>query len=98
LVRHDDVIRSQISPLSLPLFSPPFSPSDDGGESVHNEVDEMNEKMRIVAEKLNLKGHMAGMGTQKKFIYGPTDIEVRRKRLLFCFLFVFFCFLVVRDR
>lgn len=53
--------------------------SDDGGETVHNEVEDLNEKMRLVAEKLNLKGHMAGMGSQKKFIYGPTDIEVRRE-------------------
>ncbi len=51
--------------------------SDDGGETIHSDVEEFNEKMKTVAEKLNLKAHMAGMGTQKKLIYGPSDIEVK---------------------
>lgn len=51
--------------------------SDDGGQEVHVDDPLMNQKMEQAAEKMNLKGHMAGMGKDKKFIYGPTDIEVR---------------------
>jgi len=32
--------------------------------------------MRLAAEKLNIKGHMCGRtATNKRFLYGPTDIE-----------------------
>ncbi len=36
--------------------------------------------MKTVGEKLNLKGHVAGLGHQKKEIYGPTDIEVHKTK------------------
>lgn len=31
--------------------------------------------MHTVATILNIKGHYAGIGSDKKFLYGPCDIE-----------------------
>jgi len=42
---------------------------------VHVDDPCMSEKMEQAARKMNLKGHMAGIGDEKKLIYGPTDIE-----------------------
>ena len=51
------------------------SGSNDGGQKVHVDDPCMSEKMEQAARKMNLKGHMAGLGPEKKLIYGPTDIE-----------------------
>lgn len=49
--------------------------SNDGGLSIHADDPLMNHMMKRAAKKLNIKGHVAGRSTDKKFIYGPTDIE-----------------------
>lgn len=37
----------------------------------------LNNKMRDIGTRLNLKGHMAGLGVgqERKFLVAPTDIE-----------------------
>ncbi|PRP80831.1 hypothetical protein PROFUN_11246 [Planoprotostelium fungivorum] len=53
--------------------------SDDGGETVHDEDEELREKMRTVAERLYIRGHMTGHTPgDSKMIYGPGDIEGHR--------------------
>eukprot|EP01103_Thecamoeba_quadrilineata_P005102 TRINITY_DN14950_c0_g1_i1.p1 TRINITY_DN14950_c0_g1~~TRINITY_DN14950_c0_g1_i1.p1 ORF type:complete len:1069 (+),score=222.14 TRINITY_DN14950_c0_g1_i1:25-3231(+) len=46
-----------------------------GGNEVHADLPEMNEIMERCGRILNLKGHMAGIGRDKKFMYGPCDLE-----------------------
>lgn len=36
--------------------------------------------MKTVGEKLNLKEHNAGLGSHKRKIYGPTDIEIHKTK------------------
>ena len=49
--------------------------SSDGGKVVCNSLEAMNKIMEKCGKVLNLKGHMAGIGKSKKFIYGPCDLE-----------------------
>ena len=50
--------------------------SHDGGITVADQIPELSHAMRLAAEKLNIKGHMCGRtATNKRFLYGPTDIE-----------------------
>eukprot|EP01113_Clastostelium_recurvatum_P028334 TRINITY_DN3429_c0_g1_i2.p1 TRINITY_DN3429_c0_g1~~TRINITY_DN3429_c0_g1_i2.p1 ORF type:complete len:2680 (+),score=686.41 TRINITY_DN3429_c0_g1_i2:120-8159(+) len=49
--------------------------SCDGGQTVHAPRPEVNERMKAAAKKMNIKGHMCGMGQQREFLYAPTDIE-----------------------
>lgn len=45
--------------------------SNDGGATVHKDVEEFNSKMKFIGERLNLRGHtVAGMTN----MYGPGDI------------------------
>jgi hypothetical protein len=48
--------------------------SSDAGQTVLKSDPILNEKMKLAANKLNLKGHKAGIKQVRK-IYGPTDIE-----------------------
>ncbi|GAM25978.1 hypothetical protein SAMD00019534_091530 [Acytostelium subglobosum LB1] len=50
--------------------------SSDGGNTMHNDVDEVNEMMEKVCKKMNLKGHLAGL--DPKYIYGPGDFEIHQ--------------------
>ncbi len=36
---------------------------------------QMNRMMESCARKMNIKGHWVGLKNERKFIYGPTDIE-----------------------
>jgi hypothetical protein len=36
--------------------------------------------MKTVGEKLNLKEHFAGLGRQRKNIFGPTDMEIHKTK------------------
>ena len=49
--------------------------SSDGGQIVCSSFQAMNDVMRQCGKVLNLKGHLAGVGENKKFIYGPCDLE-----------------------
>lgn len=49
--------------------------SSDSGQTIHADVEELNEKMQSAAERTNLKGHVTGHGKNKKIVYGPGDIE-----------------------
>ena len=49
--------------------------SSDAGKVVCTSLDVMNDVMRQCGKVLNLKGHLAGIGKDKKFIYGPCDLE-----------------------
>jgi Clustered mitochondria len=49
--------------------------SDDGGKTVHADVDEVNRLVEVCATRLNLKGHWVGFN-EKKFLHLPGDIEV----------------------
>ncbi|GAM24988.1 hypothetical protein SAMD00019534_081630 [Acytostelium subglobosum LB1] len=49
--------------------------SADGGKSVVAARGEVFDRMKAAAEKLNIKGHLCGIGERKEFLYGPTDIE-----------------------
>ena len=44
----------------------------DGGLNVYAEDPIMNEKMKLAAAKLNIKGHYVGVTENKKFLYAPT--------------------------
>jgi len=48
--------------------------SDDGGLHVHSDNQKLNDIMRSVALRLNLKPHTVGL-KQKTTIYGPGDVE-----------------------
>lgn len=53
--------------------------SDDAGRHVHMEDEELNEKMKLAGERLNLAGHVTGSSSDAtKIIYGPGDIEGHR--------------------
>ena len=49
--------------------------SSDGGKLVFSSLPIMNNIMKQCGKILNLKGHLAGIGKEKKFIYGPCDLE-----------------------
>jgi hypothetical protein len=49
--------------------------SSDSGQTIHADIEELNEKMQRAAERINLKGHVTGYAKHKKMIYGPGDIE-----------------------
>ena len=49
--------------------------SADGGQAVWTSLKAMNDVMKQCSKVLNLKGHLAGVGADKKFIYGPCDLE-----------------------
>jgi hypothetical protein len=49
--------------------------SSDGGNLVVASLDVMNDVMSKCSRVLNLKGHVAGIGVNTKFIYGPCDLE-----------------------
>eukprot|EP00012_Vannella_robusta_P006108 CAMPEP_0206200834 /NCGR_PEP_ID=MMETSP0166-20121206/11140_1 /ASSEMBLY_ACC=CAM_ASM_000260 /TAXON_ID=95228 /ORGANISM="Vannella robusta, Strain DIVA3 518/3/11/1/6" /LENGTH=753 /DNA_ID=CAMNT_0053619297 /DNA_START=317 /DNA_END=2574 /DNA_ORIENTATION=- len=49
--------------------------SSDAGRVVCSSLEAMNDIMRQCGKVLNLKGHLAGVGEEKKFIYGPCDLE-----------------------
>ena len=51
--------------------------SADGGKTILANDQVLNNLMKKAGEKLNLKGHFGGKASlaDKKFIYGPTDIE-----------------------
>ena len=49
--------------------------SADGGNTVYAHNEKMNDIIRNCNNILNLKGHVAGVGPQPKFIYGPCDQE-----------------------
>lgn len=51
--------------------------SDDGGRTVHTDDEKVNAVMKLVGERLNLKGHYVGLNEQH-FIYGAGDVEVHR--------------------
>lgn len=51
--------------------------SCDGGNTVKSDKPFL-ELFEKIARILNLKGHMAGLGNEKTFIYGPCDIEGHR--------------------
>lgn len=61
--------------------------SCDGGRTVHADLPEMNSLMEKTAQILNLKGHYAGIGEDRKFLYAPCDIEghLGKARLLLRF-------------
>jgi len=48
--------------------------SDDGGKTVHADIPELNEIMKTVGNRLNLKGHWTGLNV-RQFIYGAGDVE-----------------------
>ncbi|GAM25977.1 hypothetical protein SAMD00019534_091520 [Acytostelium subglobosum LB1] len=50
--------------------------SSDGGNTVHDDVEEVNEMMEQVGKKMNLRGHLAGLNP--KYIYGPGDFEIHQ--------------------
>eukprot|EP01132_Coremiostelium_polycephalum_P008397 gene8397-10313_t len=50
--------------------------SCDGGNSVHNSDPIVNKEMERMAGLLNLRGHT--VGKEKRFLYGPGDIEVHK--------------------
>ncbi|PRP84060.1 hypothetical protein PROFUN_08522 [Planoprotostelium fungivorum] len=53
--------------------------SDDGGATVRDSDPELSSKMKLAAERLNLKGHVTGHNAENsKEIYGPGDIEGHR--------------------
>ncbi|PRP83038.1 hypothetical protein PROFUN_09893 [Planoprotostelium fungivorum] len=53
--------------------------SGDAGMTVRAVDVEMNEKMKQVAQRLNLRGHVTGSrSTTSNFIFGPGDIEGHR--------------------
>jgi hypothetical protein len=52
-----------------------FSKIQDGGMTVHADDPVLCDKMASAAKKLNIKGHWVGMHQEKKYIYGPTDLE-----------------------
>eukprot|EP00339_Tiarina_fusa_P030413 CAMPEP_0117014872 /NCGR_PEP_ID=MMETSP0472-20121206/11985_1 /TAXON_ID=693140 ORGANISM="Tiarina fusus, Strain LIS" /NCGR_SAMPLE_ID=MMETSP0472 /ASSEMBLY_ACC=CAM_ASM_000603 /LENGTH=550 /DNA_ID=CAMNT_0004718541 /DNA_START=963 /DNA_END=2618 /DNA_ORIENTATION=- len=49
--------------------------SADAGNVVYSSLEAMNDVMHQCGKVLNLKGHLAGIGEDKKFIYGPCDLE-----------------------
>eukprot|EP01133_Synstelium_polycarpum_P013661 gene13661-16088_t len=49
--------------------------SADAGKTVHASLPDVNERMRLAAAKLNVKGHLCGAGDKQQLLYGPTDIE-----------------------
>ncbi|KAL6059841.1 Clu domain-containing protein [Balamuthia mandrillaris] len=50
--------------------------SNDYGRTVHAKDAEMNRKMKRLAEKLNIKGHKAGVHRwNAKFLHAPADLE-----------------------
>lgn len=51
--------------------------SDDGGRTVHTDLPELNDVMKRVGERLNVKGHYVGLHEQH-FIYGAGDVEVHQ--------------------
>jgi hypothetical protein len=62
----------------LPISSNPSTlryGSKDAGVNVVASDSVLNRRMKEAAEKLNLKGHMAGTGKCRCFLYGPADIE-----------------------
>ncbi|EFA81515.1 hypothetical protein PPL_05504 [Heterostelium album PN500] len=50
--------------------------SCDGGNTVHDDVPEVNEIMERVSKGMNLSGHLSGINP--KFIYGPGDFEIHQ--------------------
>lgn len=65
--------------------------SHNSGKTVHADIEEVNELMKLAASRINLKGivlhcetlieigHITGTTTGKKrLIYGPGDIEVHK--------------------
>jgi Clustered mitochondria len=59
--------------------------SDDGGMTVFADDPTLNGAMELAAKRIGLKGHNAGIApvekgavNQRKFLYGPTDIEGHR--------------------
>mgnify|MGYP001036959147 CR=1 FL=1 len=55
------------------MVSHPQYGSADGGKTVLRVNEELNECMKEAAEKMNLKGHLAGQ--HPTLVYGPGDIE-----------------------
>ena len=49
--------------------------SNDGGEICHDSNLEFNERMKTLAQKLNLAGHWVHARKEKKFLYCCGDIE-----------------------
>ena len=66
------VIASAILPISQDTL---IYGSCDGGQTVKADDSPLGNQMSDCAARLNLKGHLAGMGKEPKFIYGPCDQE-----------------------
>eukprot|EP01132_Coremiostelium_polycephalum_P007680 gene7680-9448_t len=52
--------------------------SCDGGNTVHNDIQEINDIMETVGRSMNLKGHLSGINP--KYIYGPGDLEIHKSK------------------
>jgi hypothetical protein len=52
--------------------------SGDQCQTVHSDDPECNRLIAIAGERLNLKSHVVGSGSQSKSLYGPGDIEVHK--------------------
>lgn len=49
--------------------------SSNGGITMHNSVPQVSELMKQAALRLNIKGHIAGLGSSQTFLHSPADIE-----------------------
>lgn len=46
----------------------------------------MNQLMRMVGDRLNLKAHIVGRGSNERILYGPIDMEGHKARDGFYYL------------